>query len=314
MRNNHRPPRWTRRTVLAAAGLSSVAAIVYGSYPSLWNRALDDLNRPIIPVPSIPDPRRWPDTGLHAAWLGHSTVLLKCEGFTILTDPIFSDRAGISMGPVTLGVKRLVAPALACSELPKIDLILLSHAHMDHFDIPSLRRLESRRTSVVTASKTRDLLRPERYAKVRELHWGEEARFNAGLVRAFEVSHWGSRLRRDKWRGYNGYLVEAGRFRLVFAGDTAYTPEFRKLRSSRSIDLAIMPIGCYNPWHRNHCTPEEAWRMGNDAGARHFIPVHHRTFTLSSEPAGEPLTRFVAAARSETERVSIREIGQETHL
>jgi len=313
-RNVRRPPVWTRRAILTATGVSGITALVYSIYPDFWNRYVNDMKRPVAPSPAIPDPRKWPDKGLHAAWLGHSTVLLKCDGFTILTDPIFSDRAGISLGPVTVGVKRLVAPALQLPDLPPVDLILLSHAHMDHFDIPSLRRLESNQTSVVTAAGTSDLLRPERYAKVRELRWGNEVRFSAATVQAFEVNHWGSRLRRDSWRGYNGYLVNIGRHRIVFAGDTAFTTEFRNLRSSHSIDLAIMPIGCYNPWRRNHCTPEEAWRMGNDARADYFIPVHHQTFALSSEPAWEPLARFVATSRNETERIAIREIGQEIHL
>lgn len=288
--------------------------MLYTIYPAFWNRYLVDLQRPVSPAPGIPNPLRWPETGLHAAWLGHSTVLVKCDGFTILTDPIFSDRAGISLGPVTVGVKRLVAPALDFAGLPEIDLILLSHAHMDHFDIPSLRRLESNGTYIVTASGTADLLRPERFAKVRELRWGEKTRVNMARVCAFPVNHWGSRLRRDTWRGYNGYTVETDRHRILFAGDTAYTSEFRNLRSSKPIDLAIMPIGCYNPWRRNHCTPEEAWQMGNAAGARYFIPVHHRTFSLSSEPLAEPLERFFAAARGETERVALRAIGQELHL
>src|SRR5476651_2040730 len=113
----------------------------------------------VLPAPEHPNPKAWGDRGLYAAWLGHSTVLLKIEGVTILTDPVFSARAGISLGPVTLGLKRLVAPALSIKELPPIDVILLSHAHMDHFDLPSLRRLEGPNTTVVTASKTADLLR-----------------------------------------------------------------------------------------------------------------------------------------------------------
>lgn len=300
--------------MLAAAGFSGLAAALYGAYPAFWSRYFNDLARPVSPAPDAPDPQRWPDTGLHAAWLGHSTVLLKCDGVTILTDPIFSERAGISMGPVTLGVKRLVAPALERARLPHIDLILLSHAHMDHFDLPSLRELEHPRTAVVTASGTGDLLRMERYGSVRELRWGESAHFPWGQVKAFEVNHWGSRIRRDRWRGYNGYLFEVGRHRMLFAGDTAFTTSFRALGRRRPIDLAIMPIGCYNPWRRNHCTPEEAWHMGNDAGAERFLPIHHQTFVLSSEPVDEPLDRLLSIARNETERIAIRTIGQELHL
>src|SRR5258708_1694623 len=110
-------------------------------------------------APYRPDPNVWPDTGLHAAWLGHSSVLLKVDGVTIVTDPVFSSRAGIGVGPMTIGLKRMVAPALPLDELPKIDVILLSHAHMDHFDIRTLRRLEDRGTTVVTAARTADLLR-----------------------------------------------------------------------------------------------------------------------------------------------------------
>ena len=131
-----------------------------------------DLKRQILPAPHRPRPHFWSDSGLHAAWLGHTSVLLKIEGVTILTDPVFSTRAGIGLGPVTLGLKRLVEPALSLAELPKIDIIVLSHAHMDHFDIRSLRRLESPATTVVTAARTADLLRVKRYAAVHELEWG----------------------------------------------------------------------------------------------------------------------------------------------
>src|ERR1035438_1842644 len=128
----------------------------------------------LSPAPHHPQPNTWSEGGLHAAWLGHTTVLLKIDGVTVLTDPVFSTRAGISLGPVTLGLKRLVAPALSLKELPPIDLILLSHAHMDHFDLPTLRRLESPTTTVVTAARTADLLRAKRYAAVRsEEHTSE---------------------------------------------------------------------------------------------------------------------------------------------
>ena len=251
---------------------------------------------------------------MHAAWLGHTTVLLKLDGTTILTDPVLGDRVGLSFGPMTLGLKRLVAPAMRVHQLPKIDLVLLSHAHMDHFDLATLRALESRGTSVVTASRTSDLLRVGRYAKVQELGWGERARVGDVRLRAFQVNHWGARMRRDTYRGYNGYLIEAGRYRVLFGGDTAATTGFRALRSSRRIDLAIMPVGAYNPWIHYHCTPEQAWQMGNDAGAELFLPVHHQTFLLSREPFYEPIERLYGAAGREPERIAIQGIGQEMRL
>lgn len=299
---------------IGVAGLAGAGAVIYRQAPAFWQQYFREMGREIVPPKVRPRPSEWSDRGLYSAWLGHSTVLLKIDGFTILTDPVFSERAGLNFGLLTLGVKRLVAPALRIDNLPKIDLVLLSHAHMDHFDIPSLRRLEDKRTPVITAWETSDLLRADRYKSVTELRWDERTRVGPVEIRAFEVNHWGARMRTDTNRGYNGYLIESGRYRVLFAGDSARTDKFRVLKSSRPIDLAVMPIGAYNPWIRYHCTPEEAWRMGNDAGAEFFIPVHHQTFQLSREPISEPIERFVEAAGRRPERIVARNVGQEWRL
>lgn len=260
-----------------------------------------------------PHPELWPDEGIHAAWLGHTTVLLQIDGFTILTDPVFSNRIGLNFGPLTIGMKRLVAPALKKDAFGKPDLILLSHAHMDHFDLPSLRSLESAGTTVITAEKTADLLRPERYRAVHELGWDESIQIGPVQVRAFRVQHWGARMQSDTYRGFNGYVIETARRKVIFGGDTAMTDAFRALRTSRPADLAIMPIGAYNPWIRAHCTPEQAVRMANDAGAEAILPVHHQTFRLSREPQLEPIGRFEEALGTTPERVALRAIGEEFH-
>jgi L-ascorbate metabolism protein UlaG (beta-lactamase superfamily) len=282
--------------------------------PALLRQASKEYKRPVASAPHRPQPKLWADRGLHVAWLGHSTVLLKLDGFTILTDPVFSSRIGLNLGPLTVGMKRLIAPAAAVEELPAVDLVLLSHAHMDHFDLPSLRQLENRRTRVVTAYRTSDLLRPRRYAHVDELRWNETVQAGEARVRAFEVVHWGARMRSDVFRGYNGYVVEAGRYRVVFGGDTAYTNTFKQVRSGRKTDLAIMPVGAYDPWIRVHCNPEEAWKMANFAGAEFVLPVHHQTFQLGREPRFEPIERIVKAAGTTPERVCIHEIGEDFHL
>jgi L-ascorbate metabolism protein UlaG (beta-lactamase superfamily) len=271
--------------------------------------------RSIVPAPYSPNPNIWTDRGLYAAWLGHSTVLLKIDGVTILTDPVFSARVGIHLGGrATVGLKRLVTPALAMERLPHIDLVLLSHAHFDHFDRPSLRRLEGRGTSVVTASRTADLLRPDRYRSVHELGWGHRAWVGPLEIQAFPVNHWGARMRTDTYRGYNGYIIQAGRYKVLFGGDTAITTSFRRLRTSRPHDLAIMPVGAYDPWVRRHCTPEQAWQMANDAGSEFFLPVHHQTFTLGREGYQEPIERIMAAAGRHPDRVAVRQIGQEFRI
>ena len=282
--------------------------------PEFSRRLAADMKRPVAPAPHHPQISRWSSTGLHAAWIGHSTVLLSIDGFTVLTDPVFSQRVGIGIGPFTLGLKRLVQPACRPGDFKPPDLILLSHAHMDHFDLPSLRTLENAGSTVITAVRTADLLRTRRYRDVRELRWNQQTRVGPATVKAFEVNHWGARMRSDTFRSYNGYLIENGRYRVVFGGDTAYTDSFRHLRTSRPVDLAIMPVGAYDPWIRAHCNPEQAWAMANHAGAEFVMPIHHRTFQLSREPRGEPLERLLAAAGAAPERVCVRHIGQEFQL
>ena len=297
-------------TLLGNAGMATWA---YRTAPRYFKQYSQERKRAILKAPEHPRPHQWSDRGIHAAWLGHTTVLLKIDGITILTDPVFSTRVGLKFGRITVGIKRLVTPALTVAELPHIDLVLLSHAHFDHFDIPSLRALENRGTTVVTASRTADLLRVKKYARVRELGWDQRVSA-AGLdIRAFRVNHWGARMRSDTYRGFNGYTIEGGRYRVLFGGDTAATDSFRSLRSSRPFDLAIMPIGAYNPWIHYHCTPEQAWKMANDAGAEFFLPVHHQTFSLSREPYLEPIERITEAAGRDPRRIALGRIGQEFH-
>jgi len=293
------------RTTLHRAATACRVAPIY------WKRLSADGRRRVLPAPERPNPARWSQRGLFAAWLGHSTVLLQIDGKTVLTDPVLGKRVGVRVGPMTVGLKRIVEPALCVADLPKIDVILLSHAHMDHFDIRSLRALERRGTAVVTAAKTSDLLRVRRYGRVEELAWGERTRVGAIEIRAFPVNHWGARMRSDTWRGFNGYTIESGSYRVIFGGDTAATQSFRALRSSRKFDLAIMPVGAYNPWIHYHCTPEQAWQMAEEAGAESFLPVHHQTFTLSREPYLEPIERVYGAAGRHPERVAVSRIGQE---
>jgi L-ascorbate metabolism protein UlaG (beta-lactamase superfamily) len=118
----------------------------------------------------------------------------------------------------------------------------------------------------------------------------------------------------DKYRGFNGYFVETPRHRVLFGGDTAMTDSFRALGDSRGTDLAIMPIGAYNPWIRAHCSPEQAVTMATDAGAQFILPVHHRTFQLSNEPCDEPIERLYNALARDSHRLATDQIGQEFHF
>jgi L-ascorbate metabolism protein UlaG (beta-lactamase superfamily) len=130
-------------------------------------------------------------------------------------------------------------------------------------------------------------------------------------VEAIPVAHWGARMMRDTHRGYNGYVLEREGRSVCFAGDTAYTDAFAALRKDgRRLDLAIMPIGAYDPWIRAHCTPEQAAAMAEDAGARHFVPIHHQTFKLSSEPMDEPALRIRSVFARDPARLLAVDVGE----
>jgi L-ascorbate metabolism protein UlaG (beta-lactamase superfamily) len=282
----------------------------------LWREWTIESWRPISPAFAKPDPLRWNDHQITAAWIGHATVLINCFGINILTDPVLFARVGIRLPGFTIGPKRLTAPALEFHELPKIDLVLLSHAHFDHFDLRTLYRFDES-TRVVTAPNTADLLKWTRLRDVTELRWGEQKSLStsagAVTISAFQVKHWGARKQRDTYRGYNGYLMESrsrGRRRILFGGDTAMTNTFAELSQHGPVDLAIMSIGAYNPWIQSHCTPEQAIEMANAADVQFIMPVHHQTFRLSFEPFREPIERFQAALSNTPERIALREIGE----
>ncbi|HEY2615363.1 MAG TPA: MBL fold metallo-hydrolase [Chthoniobacterales bacterium] len=283
----------------------------------LWREWTSERARPIAPAFARPQPAGWDDSRLTLAWLGHSTVLINFFGVNILTDPVLFPRIGIRLPGFTIGPKRLTAAALEVSELPRIDLVLLSHAHFDHFDLRTLHRLASS-AMVITANSTSDLLRWTRFREIRELRWNQETEIHYGhaalKVRAIRVQHWGARLRRDYFRGYNGYVLERNNRRIVFGGDTAQTDSFAQLNDGRRFDLAIMAIGAYDPWIRSHATPEQVVAMCNQAAVEYIVPVHHQTFRLSSEPFREPIERFEAALKNEPRRIALREIGQTFQL
>jgi L-ascorbate metabolism protein UlaG (beta-lactamase superfamily) len=200
---------------------------------------------------------------------------------------------------------------------------------MDHSDIPSLKKVRSARHTVV-AMHTHDVYSSIRFRDLNELEWGESIRFQdqGGLrVEAIEVCHAGWRMPWDpcrsrnekKGRSYNAYLVEKkgpdGRLHtFVFGGDTGYTKTFRSLgdrmrAEGREIDVALMPIGAYNPWVSAHCNPEQAWKMTREMNAKRILPIHWNTYTQSSEPRYEPI-EWLQAIVEDPEAIVLSEHGE----
>jgi L-ascorbate metabolism protein UlaG (beta-lactamase superfamily) len=279
----------------------------------LTKTIFDRRGRPLPPI-AKPAPAEWRNDAITGSCLGHSTVLMNVLGVRVLTDPVFSTRVGPGVAPLIVGPKRVYRPALRPRDFPSPDILLLSHAHFDHFDVASLKKF-SRETPVVTARHTGDLLRALRFREVHELDWGRSTvlspRGEQIRITAFKVAHWGARMMRDHHRGYNGYLLERGGHAVCFAGDTAYTRAFRDLLNPRRrLDLMLMPIGAYNPWIRAHCSPEQAVAMADLAGANYFVPIHHETFVLGHEPLEEPAARLRAATITQPERLLAVRVGE----
>jgi L-ascorbate metabolism protein UlaG (beta-lactamase superfamily) len=269
-------------------------------------RILDNLLSRPPQATLLPDLTNWENHDLAAAWIGHATVLLRLDGMTILTDPVLSNRIGVGLGLITGGPRRLIAPALRLSQLPKLDLILISHAHFDHLDRPTLSRLP-KNVPVVTAHKTHDLVHDLGYKTVTELQWGESVNVGPLTITAREVAHWGARTFFDMHRGYNAYMIEAPKHKILYGGDTAYHTGFRDIKG---VDLAIMGIGAYDPYIAAHATPEQAWTMAAEhAHAEHVMGMHHSTFKLSYEPTDEPLERLLDTAGKFVDRIVTRQVG-----
>jgi L-ascorbate metabolism protein UlaG (beta-lactamase superfamily) len=267
-------------------------------------RMFDSLYPP-RPPKLKPDLRNWEKHKLAAVWIGHATILLRIDSMNILTDPVMSSRVGIGLGLMTGGPRRFYAPALNVRELPKLDLILSSHAHFDHLDRPTLARL-NKNVPIIAAHHTSDLIRDLGFRKIRELRWGESFKVGGLNITAHRVAHWGARTIYDKHRGFNAYVIESAKHRVLFGGDSAYGEHFRDVGK---VNLAILGIGAYDPYLAAHANPEQAWEMADHVRADSVLPMHHSTFRLSHEPMHEPIERFLAAAKGKHDRVALKEIG-----
>ncbi len=257
-----------------------------------------------------PDPRSWTNGGITATWIGHCTFLINLEGTTILTDPVFSEKIGIRfLGLTTIGVERFVPPAIPLEELPPVDLVVVSHAHMDHFDIPTLRQLP-RDVPMILARDTTEFIEDLGFTNLQELDWGQSAEAKGVRIEALPVKHWGRRYPWDRDRGYNALLLTREKRSLLFGGDTAFTERLPGAVKDRRLDAVMLPIGTYNPYISNHASPEQAWDMFHAMEARYLIPMHWRTFRLSQEHPFEPYQRLAGAVNGSASRIALHAVGE----
>lgn len=242
---------------------------------------------------SIPAADVWEHATFAASWLGHATTLLRTGRTTLLTDPHFDDRVGLRIGRRHIGRQRATALPGGIDDLPPINIVLLSHAHLDHWDRASLRRLARRETIAVIPPRTRRLL-PRGFGEIVELGWEHQIDLGSLRLTAMQPRHWGARFLLDRRRGFNSYLIEEGPRRVLFAGDTAHTTAFDRLAdgTGAGVDLAVLGIGSYRHYEHHHATPEQAAAMAHRMGARWLMPIHHSTFFDRREPIDEPIQRL----------------------
>ncbi|MER5545508.1 MBL fold metallo-hydrolase [Streptomyces sp. NPDC002589] len=247
---------------------------------------------PGLPCAPAPLPRVDART-LAVTWAGHASWVVRIGGLTVLTDPVWSRRI--------LGTPARITPVgVPWDTLPRIDAVVISHNHYDHLDAPTLSRLP-RDTPVFAPAGLGRWFRRRRFTNVTELDWWEGAELAGVRFDFVPAHHWSKRTLTDTchslWGGW--VLTDADGQRLYFAGDTGYGHWFSRIgRRYPGIDLALMPIGAYDPrwWLSDvHCDPEEAVQATLDVGARRMAPMHWGTFILSAEPVMEPLTRVRAA-------------------
>ncbi len=232
-------------------------------------------------------------------WLGHATALVQLGGARFVTDPNLSRTVGVVL-------PRRGRPPVAAEALAPLDGVLISHAHLDHCDLPTLKKIRrasgDRVPPVVVAHGFDDLLRDAGYDDVRTLRWYESTTLPCGArVTAVPAAHFAGRTPWRRHTGFQGYVIEHGGASVMFAGDTGACPRYVEVgRRFAKIDVALLPIGAYSPdsFRPVHMAPEDALDALDQLGATYLVPIHHATFRLSAEPMREPAERLRAGAMS----------------
>lgn len=232
-------------------------------------------------------------------WIGHASFLIQSQHANILVDPNWANWL--------LVARRLRHAGLAHHHLPNIDLVLITHAHFDHLNRKSLRRIASNQPIVVPAG-VGDLVHGLGFEKVYEMNWWERLRFPGAAVTFVPAKHWGARKVTDLYRGYGGYVLDLGGRSVYHAGDSAYFEGFREIGRKLRPEISLLPIGAYHgpKFGENHMNPEEALQAFHDLRSRIMIPMHFGTYRLSYEPLHEPPQRLMQAAMTSGRLADVR--------
>lgn len=264
---------WHRRNFLAEV-----------VWPSLFQRREGERLTPVFPELAPGQ--------VALTWIGHASFLLQAPGVNLLIDPNWARWLKV--------IKRLREPGLELHALPDIDAVLITHAHFDHLDRKTLRRV-AQEQPIVVPRHVGNLVHGLGFDRVHELEVWQSMQLGPVKVTMTPAHHWGARMLTDSHRGFGGFLIEVEGRSIFHCGDSAYFPGFAEIGRRLPVEIALLPIGAYDPpsGREVHMTPEEALRAFVELGARTFVPMHYGTFRLSFEPPDEPPARLTRSAGAE---------------
>jgi len=254
---------------------------------------------PSEPIPvQKPDLKKPPKSGLRVTWFGHSSTLIEMDGLNILIDPVWGERCSPS---AVMGPKRFHPNPLELSELPKIDLVVISHDHYDHLDEPTFRVIKGWDAKVLVPLGVGSHLEYWGMPKDRliELDWWEESKLGQLKLACLPARHFSGRSIGDRnMTLWSGWALMGPKHRVYYSGDTAMTPQVVEIgKKYGPFDAALIEVGAYHQaWADVHLGPEQALAVFKAVKAKVFIPVHWGTFNLAPHGWTEPIERLVAGA------------------
>ena len=269
------------------------------------------------PLPTL-DPReawsRPSSTGLRATWLGHSSVLIEIDGLRVLTDPVWGPRASPSR---LIGPKRFQPAPVRLSQLPPLDVVVISHDHYDHLDYPTIRQLAKTSVPFVTSLGVGAHLQawgiaPER---ITELDWWQSHTLPGAdlTIHAAPSQHFSGRTLKDRNSTlWSSLVIESPRHRVFFSGDTGLTTEYASIREHFGpFDLVMLEVGAFHPaWGDIHLGPENALKALKLLGGGALLPVHWGTFNLAMHDWDEPSETLLELGVPQGAQLLMPKLGQ----